>query len=175
MSIVRAARRAVPGVLAAVVVAALAHAAVWLVNEQQVHAPDVSGKLESLSFAPYNAAENPEKGDIISPLRLREDMEVVAPYTKSIRTYAATGGLEKIPEIANQYGIKVMQGIWISNDEKRNEIEIKNGLDLAPPLSERDLARSRQRKRAARRKDRQGARRDPAQGARGKPGSGHHR
>ncbi|WP_208948371.1 glycosyltransferase [Segnochrobactrum spirostomi] len=131
MSIVRAARRAVPGVLAAVVVAALAHAAVWLVNEQQVHAPDVSGKLESLSFAPYNAAENPEKGDIISPQRLREDMEVVAPYTKSIRTYAATGGLEKIPEIANQYGIKVMQGIWISNDEKRNEIEIKNGLDLA--------------------------------------------
>ena len=131
MSIVRTIRRTVPVVAAAVVLAAAVHAAIWLVGEQKVSAPDVNGKLESLSFAPYNASENPEKGTILSKARLREDMEVVAPYTKAIRTYAATGGLEQVPEIANEYGIKVTQGAWISPDETRNALEIKNALDLA--------------------------------------------
>lgn len=131
MSIVQTVRRTVPVVVAAVVLAAVVHAAIWLIGEQKVSAPDVNGKLESLSFAPYNAAENPEKGTVLSRERLKEDMAVVAPYTKAIRTYAATGGLEQVPEIASEYGIKVMQGAWISPDEKRNETEIRNALELA--------------------------------------------
>ena len=131
MSFVASFRRAVPTALAAVVLGVVAHAAIWFVNDRKVTAPDVSGRLESLSFAPYDASQNPEEGAVVTPEQIRADMEVVAPYVKKIRTYAATGGLEHVPAIAAEYGIKVTVGAWIDLDEERNAREIKSALDLA--------------------------------------------
>jgi len=131
MSLIAAARRAVPVGLAAIVLAVAAHAAIWIANDRQVIAPDVSGKLESVSFAPYDASQNPEEGAVVTPEQIRADMEVIAPYVKEIRTYAATGGLEHVPEIAAEYGIKVIVGAWLDKDLERNAREIKSALDLA--------------------------------------------
>ncbi|MFM9860774.1 glycosyltransferase [Pseudoxanthobacter sp. M-2] len=124
-------RRAMPVAFVAVVVAVLAHGAIWLINGEEVTPPDVNGKLESVSFSPYDASQNPEDGDLVTPEQIRADMAVVAPYVKRIRTYAATGGLEHVPEIAAEFGIKVTLGAWIDLDEERNAREIKTAIDLA--------------------------------------------
>ena len=50
--------------------------------------------------------------------RFRADMAVVAPYTRAIRTYAVTGGLELVPPVAAEFGLKVTLGAWIDTDAK---------------------------------------------------------
>jgi cellulose synthase/poly-beta-1,6-N-acetylglucosamine synthase-like glycosyltransferase/exo-beta-1,3-glucanase (GH17 family) len=131
MTFVERLRRTMPVAFVAVVLAVLAHGAIWLINGEEVTPPDVSGKLESVSFAPYDASQNPEDGDLVTPEQIRGDMAVVAPYVKRVRTYASTGGLEHVPAIAAEFGIKVTLGAWIDLDEERNAREIKAALELA--------------------------------------------
>jgi exo-beta-1,3-glucanase (GH17 family)/cellulose synthase/poly-beta-1,6-N-acetylglucosamine synthase-like glycosyltransferase len=131
MSFVAGVRRAIPGAIAAVVLAAAAHAAIWVANDRAVIAPDVSGKLESVSFAPFNASQNPEEGAVVTPEQIRADMAVVAPYVRQVRTYAATAGLEHVPAIAQEFGLKVIVGAWLDKDLERNAREIKSALELA--------------------------------------------
>jgi exo-beta-1,3-glucanase (GH17 family)/cellulose synthase/poly-beta-1,6-N-acetylglucosamine synthase-like glycosyltransferase len=131
MAFVEKIRRTMPVAFVAVVLAVVAHGAVWLVNGEEVSPPDVNGRLESVSFAPYDASQNPEDGDVVTPEQIRADMQVIAPYVKRVRTYAATGGLEHVPGIAAEFGIKVTMGAWIDLDEERNAREIKSALELA--------------------------------------------
>src|SRR5262249_46799236 len=54
-----------------------------------------------------------------------------APYTNAVRTYSSTGGLEAVPEVAAEFGLRVTVGIWIDKNEARNEREIRNAIELA--------------------------------------------
>src|SRR5262249_42528554 len=47
------------------------------------------------------------------------------PLTDCVRTYSVDHGLDKIAEIAKRYGIKVLQGLWLSSlpDLSRKQIE----------------------------------------------------
>ncbi len=131
MSFVASVRRAVPVAFAAVFLAAVGHAAIWIANDREVVAPDISGKLQSVSFAPYTASQNPEEGAEVTPEQIRSDLAVIAPYVKNIRTYTTTGGLEHVPAIAQEFGMKVAVGAWLDKDQERNEREIKTALELA--------------------------------------------
>lgn len=115
----------------ALLLAALVHGALWVSNWEAVDAPDVSGKLDSLSFAPYDPSQQPDEGEQTTEAQIRQDMAVVAPYTRSIRTYAVTGGLELVPQVAAEFGLKVTLGAWIDRDEARNKREIDTALELA--------------------------------------------
>src|SRR5690606_19887186 len=44
---------------------------------------------------------------------------------------SSTGGVEQVPGIAADFGLKVTVGAWIDKNEARNEAEIRNVLDLA--------------------------------------------
>ncbi len=63
--------------------------------------------------------------------QIRKDLATIAPYTNSIRTYSSTGGLELIPQIAAEFGLRVTLGIWLDEDVARNEREIRAAIDLA--------------------------------------------
>jgi cellulose synthase/poly-beta-1,6-N-acetylglucosamine synthase-like glycosyltransferase/exo-beta-1,3-glucanase (GH17 family) len=67
----------------------------------------------------------------VSEAQIRTDLAEIAKRSKAIRTYASTKGLERVPEIAAEFGLAVTLGIWIDKDEARNAREIKTGLDLA--------------------------------------------
>lgn len=84
-----------------------------------------------MSFAPYGRDANPDKGEPTNEAQIRADVDAVAPYTRAVRTYASTGGLELVPKIAAEDGLKATVGAWIDTDEKRNEREIANALEAA--------------------------------------------
>ncbi|HLL27704.1 MAG TPA: glycosyltransferase [Xanthobacteraceae bacterium] len=111
-------------------VAAL-HAGIWLIVRESGTAPSAYGQFASLSFAPFNPSDKPDGGARTTEEQIRADLKVIAPYTRAIRTYAATGGLELVPPIAAEFGIRVTVGAWVDKDAERNEREIKSAIELA--------------------------------------------
>jgi exo-beta-1,3-glucanase (GH17 family)/cellulose synthase/poly-beta-1,6-N-acetylglucosamine synthase-like glycosyltransferase len=124
-------RPAVRVAAAVVAVVTSVHAFVWLAMRQEVSAPPVPDRFASFSFAPYARGINPDKGQPTTEAQIRADVEAVAPYTRAVRTYASTGGLELVPRIAAEKGLKVTVGAWIDKDEARNTREIANAVDAA--------------------------------------------
>jgi exo-beta-1,3-glucanase (GH17 family)/glycosyltransferase involved in cell wall biosynthesis len=119
--------RTVAAVLALV---ACVHAGLWALLRTEQNPPDFSGKLESVSYAPF-AHSDPESGPRPTPEQIRADLAVIAPHTKAIRLYSSTRGNELVPPIAAEFGLKVTLGAWIDKDNERNEQEIRSALDLA--------------------------------------------
>jgi exo-beta-1,3-glucanase (GH17 family)/cellulose synthase/poly-beta-1,6-N-acetylglucosamine synthase-like glycosyltransferase len=62
--------------------------------------------------------------------QIRADMKSLAPYTNAIRLYSSTGGLELVPPIAAEFGLKVTVGVWLDKHEDRNQREIASAIDL---------------------------------------------
>jgi exo-beta-1,3-glucanase (GH17 family)/cellulose synthase/poly-beta-1,6-N-acetylglucosamine synthase-like glycosyltransferase len=120
--------RTVAAVLALV---ACVHAGLWALLKTEATAPDFNGQLASISYAPFASSQHPDYGDRPTVEQIRADLKVIAPYTRAIRTYSATGGAELVPPIAAEFGLKVTVGAWIGKDKKRNEREIRAALDLA--------------------------------------------
>lgn len=118
---------------AAFVVALIAalHAGIWLIIRQTGSAPAAGNAFWSLSFAPFNPVDKPDKGALTSEEQIRADLKVIAPYTHAVRTYASTGGLELVPKVANEFGLKVTAGAWIDKFKDRNKQEVENVIELA--------------------------------------------
>lgn len=85
--------------------------------------------LLGLCFSPY--IEGQEAGDILSEKQIRRRMDIIATYTKSIRSFSCTEGNEIIPKVAKEKGLKTLVGAWISSDKARNEKEIEALINLA--------------------------------------------
>jgi len=98
---------------------------------EEAAAPAVPDRFASMSFAPYGRDANPDKGEPTTEKQIRADVAAVAPYTRAVRTYASTGGLENVAKIAAEGGLKVTVGAWLDEDEDRNEREITNAIDAA--------------------------------------------
>ena len=117
-------------VVAVVAVAAALHAAVLVLSHDQIAPPGISGQLASVSFSPVNPDRNGEQ-DLITEEQIRSDMQVIAPYTRGIRTYSATNGMKLVPGIAAEFDRRVTLGAWINKTDKQNESEITSVIDLA--------------------------------------------
>jgi exo-beta-1,3-glucanase (GH17 family)/glycosyltransferase involved in cell wall biosynthesis len=120
--------RTVAAVLALV---ACVHAGLWATLRTKETAPDFAGQLASISYAPFVNSSHPDSGERPTAEQIRADLKAIAPYTKAVRTYSATGGAELVPPIAAEFGLKVTVGAWIDKNQDRNEREIRSALDLA--------------------------------------------
>ncbi len=120
--------RTVAAVLALV---ACVHAGLWALLRTEQNAPDITGQLASISYSPFADSNHPDHGPPPTAEQIRADLKAIAPYTRAIRTYSATGGAELIPPIAAEFGLKVTVGAWIDKDKARNEREIASALELA--------------------------------------------
>jgi len=120
--------RSVAAVVALVV---CVHAGIWGLLQRQQAVPDFDGPLASISYSPYSRAQHPDLGDRPTAAQIRADLKLIAPYARAIRTYSSTGGVEQVPAIAAEFGLKVAVGIWIDKNEARNEREIQSAVDLA--------------------------------------------
>src|SRR5919108_2982079 len=118
-------------VAAVVAFVAFVHAGLWTLIQSEPRAPDFSGQLASISYAPFVGSIHPDKGNRPSIAQIRSDLKLLAPYTRAIRTYSSTGGVDLVPGIAKDFGLKVTVGAWIDKNEARNEREIRAALDLA--------------------------------------------
>ena len=108
-----------------------AHAAIWGFLREKQPAPDFTGMLPSVSYAPFDGSGHPDVDNIPTVEKIRADMKVLAPLTRAVRLYSSTGGVELVPPIANEAGIKVTVGAWIDKHVDRNEREIQAAIELA--------------------------------------------
>ena len=98
---------------------------VWFINQPQDAGIDVpSGKLTSLSFAPFREGYSPLEEKFPLPQHIDEDLQLLADKTHNIRTYSSLGGLEPTPELARKYGLSMIQGGWLGYGVLDNQKEM---------------------------------------------------
>jgi exo-beta-1,3-glucanase (GH17 family)/cellulose synthase/poly-beta-1,6-N-acetylglucosamine synthase-like glycosyltransferase len=120
--------RSVAAVVALVV---CVHAGLWALLERQQAVSDFDGPLASISYSPYARSQHPDLGDRPTAAQIRADLQLISPYARAIRTYSSTAGLEQVPGIAAELGLKVAVGIWLDDRVERDGQEIQAALDLA--------------------------------------------
>ncbi|MBD0849987.1 MFS transporter [Maribacter arenosus] len=84
--------------------------------------------VHGFCFSPYMEGQN--IGDQLSEDQIQRRMDVIAPYTKWVRSFSCTDGNEFIPKVAHKKGLKTMVGAWIGNDKTKNDEEIETLIDL---------------------------------------------
>src|SRR3979411_2937066 len=118
-------------VVAVLLFVTAAHAALWGVLQEKQQAPDFTGMLPSVSYAPFEGTAHPDIDNIPTAEKIRADMKKLATLTRAIRLYSSTGGVEMVPPIAAEFGLKVTVGAWIDKNAWRNESEIAAAISLA--------------------------------------------
>ena len=86
-------------------------------------------KIHGISFSPYLEGQGP--GQHISQTQIRSRLEVIADAVRWVRTFSCTEGHERIPQIAAEFELKTMVGVWLDDDLERNELELANAIELA--------------------------------------------
>src|SRR5262245_2593225 len=137
-------------VVAVVALISCVHAGLWAFLHQQQTVPNIDGPLASVSYSPYTRWQNPDNGDVPTAEQIRNDLRLLSPYTRTVRTYTSTRGLELVPGIAAEFGMRVTLGIWldklqdkkneltedvIKKNRERNEREIQQAIALAKRYS----------------------------------------
>jgi exo-beta-1,3-glucanase (GH17 family)/cellulose synthase/poly-beta-1,6-N-acetylglucosamine synthase-like glycosyltransferase len=107
------------------------HAGLWALTRDQISAPNFDGQLASVSYAPFEGNVNPDGGGKAQAERIRADLKLLAPITKAVRTYSSTGGVELVPGIAAEFGLRATIGAWIDKNKDRNDREINSVVELA--------------------------------------------
>ncbi|TDR25940.1 glycoside hydrolase family 17 protein [Flavobacterium cheniae] len=85
--------------------------------------------MHGLCFSMYEDGQKP--GDTISEEQVRRRLEIMAPYTKWVRSFSCIEGNEFIPKIARELGMKTLVGAWLGDDAEKNEKEIEALIQLA--------------------------------------------
>lgn len=117
--------------LVMVVAVASLFTGLWAWYNQPLSAPDWPEQISGYSFSPFRLHQNPQQAHYPSEDEVRADLELVAAQTDSIRTYSVDGVLGEIPRLAEESGLRVTLGIWISNDLAANEWQIEKGIEIA--------------------------------------------
>src|SRR6202790_974364 len=118
-------------VVAVLLFVTAAHAALWGLFQERQQAPDFRGILPSVSYAPFEGTAHPDVDNIPSVEKIRSDLKKLSTITRTIRLYSSTGGVELVPPIAAEFGLKVTVGAWIDKNVERNEREIDAAISLA--------------------------------------------
>src|SRR6185437_6583893 len=106
----------------------------WLADPATLaRAPiDAANKLECVSYAPFRDDQTPLNPLVeVSADQIREDLVEVAKISHCIRIYSVDNGLDKVPALASQVGLKVLLGVWIGNNRTKNAKLIDTAVALA--------------------------------------------
>jgi glucan 1,3-beta-glucosidase len=89
-----------------------------------------AGKLDCVSYTPSrNQPLLPTQA--VTRLKLEHDLTILAARFRCVRIYSVGSGLDQVPTVARQLGLKVLLGLWIGSDPELNQREIKRGLQVA--------------------------------------------
>jgi exo-beta-1,3-glucanase (GH17 family)/cellulose synthase/poly-beta-1,6-N-acetylglucosamine synthase-like glycosyltransferase len=84
------------------------------------------GVLRGVSFSPYGAADDPLAERFPTAAAIERDLQLVSSRVARVRTYSSLDGMEQIPHLAKEYGLKVTAGAWLDTRKERNERELRN-------------------------------------------------
>lgn len=113
---------------------AIAGVWVWLGSPVLMPYPQVgrSEKLYCVSYAPFRGLQTPlDPSTIIPAAQIDDDLARLSEITDCVRTYSVDFGLDQIAAIAAKYGLKVMQGLWLSSHPAKNNYQIETAIALA--------------------------------------------
>lgn len=95
----------------------------WASRDYTVVAPDWDNQVRGVTYNPshvFSLKDNKK----ITPEQIDRDMAQLSLLTGRVRTYTVAGGMDKVPEIARRYGLRVSLGCWIQADLEQNETEL---------------------------------------------------
>jgi exo-beta-1,3-glucanase (GH17 family)/cellulose synthase/poly-beta-1,6-N-acetylglucosamine synthase-like glycosyltransferase len=120
-------------VAALVALVVCVHAGLWTLLQRQQAVSDFGSVLPSISYTPYSysRSQHPEEGAPPTADQIRTELKLVAPYARAVRTYSSTDGVEQVPAVAAELGLKVWVGIWLDERVERDGREIQAAVDLA--------------------------------------------
>ena len=107
------------------------HGALWWSLRPEASAPTAPGRLQSVSYTPFDGSMGPDSSAPTRAAQIRADLAALRGKVNAIRTYAATGGSEQIPRIAAEFGLATSLGAWLGRDEQRNQRELAQVIQLA--------------------------------------------
>ncbi len=82
---------------------------------------DPSAKLQCVSYAPFRNSQTPLTPNThISAEHIEQDLTQLAKVTDCVRTYSIEYGQDQVASVAQKVGLKVIQGIWLSNSRFKN-------------------------------------------------------
>src|SRR6202011_5405315 len=92
---------------------------------------DPAAKLECVSYAPFREGQSPLSPlTKVPPEQIARDLEQLAQISKCVRTYSVENGLDQVPALAGQVGLKVIQGIWLGSNRLKNQAQISTAVGL---------------------------------------------
>jgi exo-beta-1,3-glucanase (GH17 family) len=87
--------------------------------------PTIAYQVYGLNFGPYEDGQDPNLGAVLSAEQIERRMRTVAPYTRWVRTFGCTRGLEYAGAVAHRLQLKIAMGAWIGADPSANEFELE--------------------------------------------------
>lgn len=90
-------------------------------------------KLKCVSYAPYHLpGQTPfDKTARVDRSQIATDLAALAGITDCVRLYSVDQGLDQVPALAREVGLKVLLGAWIGYDRKQNEAELARAIAIA--------------------------------------------
>src|ERR1700722_3929997 len=93
---------------------------------------DPNAKLMCVSYAPFRGEQTPLSPTTYIPAeQISEDLVQLAKISDCVRTYSIENGLDQVPALAAKAGLKVMQGIWLGSNRRKNAIQISTAVRLS--------------------------------------------
>jgi exo-beta-1,3-glucanase (GH17 family) len=85
-----------------------------------------------ISYAPFRGDQSPFGPDVpIDPRQIDSDLVQLKAVTNCVRTYSIDHGLDQIAEVAKRHGMRVLQGLWLSNQPERSRRQVDTAIALA--------------------------------------------
>lgn len=104
---------------------------IWAWYDRPIKTPNWPENIAGYSFSPFYEGENPTQNKYPTEQEIKKDLALISKETKNIRTYSVKESLASIPLLANEYGIKVTLGVWLSNDLEANQAELDRAIKIA--------------------------------------------
>ena len=128
--------RTIGPALASFAVTAFAVGATWWWLGAPIELPPsqraTGQKLYCVSYTPFRGGQSPlVEGARAEPWQIEEDLALLSKYTSCVRTYSVTDGLENVLASARRHGLRVLEGIWISDNAEKTRHQIATGIALA--------------------------------------------
>lgn len=109
-------------ILSSLLLASLLQIFLWVgSSDKTISPPDAENIIQSFSYAPYKGQSNKK---YLSNSQILRDLTLLKQFTKQVRVYSAADA-EKVLPVAQQLGIKVQFGFWLSANKESNKKEIE--------------------------------------------------
>jgi glucan 1,3-beta-glucosidase len=106
----------------------------WLGAEVAMPALPSGAQLKPycLSYAPFRGRQTPlDLATRIEARQIRDDLMRIKAMTDCVRTYSNDFGIDQVPAVAQEMGLKVIQGLWLSSHADRSREQVATAITLA--------------------------------------------